>query len=153
MAIDSRNSFLYSPLDLTTSTGSATGAATPLASVAASGSAGVFNVAKRVQITYSVSSNGVAVPLLFSLFNGASNTGTVLCSWNVTPQNGSGAGSSTSFPTIFIDADNLHIPGSTANTAMCVSTGANGVANSLSACNLQTYVFPKANAKTVTNAA
>lgn len=153
MAIDSRNTFVYSPLDITTSTGSSTGAAIPVASVAASGTAGIFQVCKRATITVSVSSSGVQPPVSIQLFNGASSTGTVLATWQVTPQNGSASGANGCLPTIVLDMDNLHIPGSTANTAMCLSGSANMGAGTLASLQLYTYVFPKANFKTVTNAA
>ena len=85
MAIDARNTFVYSPLDLTTSTGSSTGAAVPLASVAAGGT-GLRNICKRVQISMSTSSASVQVPVTIQLFDGALSTGTVLASWQLSPR-------------------------------------------------------------------
>jgi hypothetical protein len=147
VAIDSRNSFVYSPLDITTATGSAS-AGVVLASVAASGTAGVFNVAKRVQISIASSSGSAQVPIQVQLFNGASSTGTVLTTWNLTPSSGSLATPAL----LVVDMDNLHIAGAS-NTAMCVSTPVGAASGGLISVNLQTYLFPKSNFKTVTNAA
>jgi len=141
MAIDSRNSFIYSPMDLTTATGSSTGAAVPLASVAAGG-ASVRNVAKRVQVSISASSASVQVPVTIQLFDGASSTGTVLASWQLSPRVDSTAASGQFL--CYIDADNLHIRG-TVNTAMALSGPVGGAAGVLIGLNLQTYLFPKAN--------
>ena len=147
MAIDSRNSFVTSALDLTTSTGSSTGAAVPLASVAAGG-ASVRNVAKRVQISMSVSSASVQVPVTIQLFDGGSSTGTVLASWQMSPRVDTTATAATFL--CYIDADNLHIKGAT-NTAMALSGPVGGAAGCLIGLNLQTYLLNKANPVAQTN--
>lgn len=137
MAIDSRNDFVNSCLDLTTSTGSSTGAAVALASVAAQ-AASIRNVAKRVQATMSVSSGVIQPPLLVGLFDGGSSTGTLLASWHLSPSPASGLAPGPAM----IDFDNLHIRG-TAATAMALSTNANAGAGTLISLNLQSYAFPK----------
>ena len=138
MAIDEKRiDFVYSPLDLTVSTGSSTGAAVPLASVAA-GSASIRNICKRVQISMSTSSASVQVPVTIQLFDGASSTGTVLSTWQATPAAASGLSQNP----VVLDFDNLHIRG-TAATAMALSGPVGGAAGTLIGLNLHTYQFPR----------
>ncbi len=145
MSIDARNIYIYSPMDLTTATGSSTGAAVPLASVAAGG-ASVRNVCKRVQVSVCTSSASVQVPVTIQLFDGASSTGTVLASWQLTPQVSTfiALGKAQFSGLFYIDADDLHIKGAV-NTAMALSGPVGGAAGTLIGLNLQTYLFPKAN--------
>jgi hypothetical protein len=149
VAIDARNTFVYSPLDLVTNTGSSTGAAIAVASVAAAGTAGVFNICKRVQINMAVSSGASQVPYVIQLLHSASN-GTVLAQWVVTP---SPAASGIGAPSQSLDFDNLHIIPPAANAAMFLQAAVNASASTVVGLQLQTYQFPKANFKTVTNAA
>ena len=135
-AIDSRNDFVGSPLDLTTVAVSITGASVASTSVAAAG-ASLQNVIKRLQIT--VGASGAQAPLFVGVFNGASTSSTPLALYTVTPTL---TAASTGTPSPTIDLDNLHIAGS-ANTALTVGTTAAPAASTSIAITAQTYVFPK----------
>ena len=141
MATDSRIDFVYSPLDLAVNTGSSTGAAVPLASVAA-GAASIRNICKRVQISMATSSASVQVPITIQLFDGGSSTGTVLASWQATPFAATINATGNVQNPVVIDQDNLHIKG-TAATAMALSGPVGGAAGTLIGLNLYTYPFPK----------
>ena len=140
MAIDSRNDFVYSPLDLVTTTGSSSGAAVPLASVAAAG-ASRRNICKRIQITMSTSSASVQVPITIALYDGASSTGTQLATWQLSPMTSSTATNTNGGYLCAVDYDRLHIRGAL-NTAMALSGPVGGAAGCLIGLNLQTYAFP-----------
>ena len=144
MAIDSRNSFVVSPLDLTTAAVSVTGATVASTTFAAAG-ASVRNVVKRLTITCSAS--GAQAALFVGVFDGASTTSTVLALYAVQPNL---TAASTGSPSISIDLDNLHVKGS-ANTVTTIGTTAAPAASTSIAITGQAYIFPKANAVSFTN--
>jgi hypothetical protein len=159
MAIDSRNTFVYSPLDLFTVCAFAAGTTLPIASTAAQ-AASVRSVCKRVGVTLSAPAAGQVAPV-----------GVILRDSATSPAQTSGvsvkkcyqislglAAVSAGLCCVNIDEDNLHIAGSTATAMTLEFIGTTGgsttpVAASISSATLQGYAFPKANSTTVTNAA
>jgi hypothetical protein len=144
MAIDSRNTWVYSPLDLTTTAVSITGATLVSTTIAAAG-ASVRNIVKRLTITCGAS--GAQAPLFVGVYDGASTSSAVLALYAVMPTL---TAASTGAQSISIDLDNLHIKGS-ANTITTVGTTAAPAASTSVGVTVQSYIFPKANAVTVTN--
>ena len=144
MAIDSRNTFVTSPLDLTTAAVSVTGATVASTTFAAAG-ASVRNILKRLTIT--VSASGAQAPLFVGVFDGASTSSAVLALYEIQPNN---TVASTGSPSISIDLDNLHIKGSV-NTVMNIGTTAAPAASTSIALTAQAYIFPKANATAYAN--
>ena len=145
MAIDSRNTFVYSPLDLAVATASSTGAAACTTTQAA-GATGIRNICKRVTVTLGVGAT-LQPPVQVQLINGASGlsntTSSILANWIITAL--------VSGAQTVLDVDNLHIAGSTA-TAMTLFVRA-PAANTNCSINLETYTFPRANPAQVTSAA
>lgn len=144
MAIDSRNSFVVSPLDLTTAAVSVTGA-TVVSTTFAAGGAGLRNVLKRLIVCASAS--GAQAALFVGVFDGASTSSTPLALFEVQPTL---TAASTGTPGQVLDLDNLHIRGS-ANTVMNVGTTAAPAASTSVAITAQAYVFPRANAQSYAN--
>ena len=144
MAIDSRNTFVYSPLDLTTAAVSVTGA-TVASTTFAAGGVGIRNVLKRLVITCSAS--GAQAALFVGAFDGASTSSAGLALFAVQTNL---TAASTGSPSITIDLDNLHIRG-TANTVMNIGTTAAPAASTSIALTGQAYVFPRANPQAVAN--
>ena len=139
MSIDTKNDWVQSPADLLCTTGY--GAAAQPVATAPAGTGNQRNAAKR--ITFSLGSIGTTQPpLLVALINGTSgqsgSTALYLAQW--------------AFPAIptstggQIDFDNLHIPGSAATPMTLMPTAAPAAAT-ISAVNLQSYLFPKAPAQ------
>lgn len=144
MAIDSRNTFVYSPLDLTTAAVSVTGA-TVASTTFAAGGASVRNVLKRLIVCCSAS--GAQAALFVGVFDGASTSSTVLALFEVQPTL---TAASTGANGQVLDLDNLHIRGS-ANTIMNVGTTAAPAASTSISITAQAYVFPKANTQAIAN--
>ena len=144
MAIDSRNSFVVTPIDLTTAAVSVTGA-TVASTTFAAGGVGLRNIVKRLVITCSAS--GAQAALFVGIFDGASTSSTVLALFAVQPNL---TAASTGSPSITMDLDNLHIRG-TANTITNVGTTAAPAASTSIALTAQAYVFPRANPQAYAN--
>ena len=149
MAIDSRNDFVYSPLDLFVVTAFAAGTTLAIASTAAQ-AASIRNVAKRVGVTLSAPAAGQVAPVGVILRDSATSpaqTGgaTVKKCYSISLGL---AAVSAGLCCVNIDEDNLHIPG-TAATAMTLefigTTGGSTtpVAASISSATLIGYAFPK----------
>jgi len=144
MALDSRNSFIASPLDLTTTSITVTGATVASTTFAAAG-AGLRNILKRLMVQCSAS--GAQAALFVGVFDGASTSSTSLAQFSIQPTltaASTGANSAT------LDLDNLHIRG-TANTIMNIGTTAAPAASTSIAITGQVYVFPRANAQAYAN--
>lgn len=144
MAIDSRNSFVVSPLDLTTTSVSITGATLVSTTIAAAG-ASVRNIIKRFTLTCGAS--GAQAPLFAGIFDGGSTSSTVLALYCVMPTL---TAASTGAQSLIYDMDNLHITASK-NTITTVGTTAAPAASTSVGLTVQSYIFPKANTVTVTN--
>lgn len=144
MAIDSRNTWVNSALDLTTASVSVTGATVASTTFAAAG-ASVRNILKRLMVQCSAS--GAQAALFVGVFDGASTSSTPLAFFSVQPTL---TAASTGNNSLLLDLDNLHIKGS-ANTVMNVGTTAAPAASTSIAITAQAYQFPKANTQAIAN--